>query len=260
MEIIQRNGKYFMQLANGELEISKDQFQKRVYEGAQIKHVDTDWQEVMQAREWPTRIMPKDADMYIKAGQYFDNIIKELEQIYIGAGDRQKDIGHQIVVFCMAAINQLEQMGKSDLLHRYHILSWQRILLFVQALTGNRNLNKTPSATPVFDTADVNKQVFYLLLLQEAGLFPCADSQNGVTQTDVVQLIAGILGSSLERVIVAIQEANTILMRIDTQSGNIEDRRAMVEDAEAYFSGLPYKAIHKKIKSLSNYYKKYRAE
>ena len=263
MDIIQRDKKYFLQLANGELELTEQQVKKRVERGDKLhEYLKKLEQEEPQtpARE----AAPKTAQSFITSGKYFDNLIREFEQIY-RVSDEKEDAAEKLIRFCKNAINKLHHDRKNPktdhVVIDYYILSWSRVISFIQSLSETEPEadaekevatieDKTPSQ-PV----NLTKQLLIIQLMQADGLFPISDALQGVNQEDVMRLVAGILNADIETVKEAMQTSSTILLKRDITPENKEERINMLEEVEVHFEELPYSNIVSRIKVLLKVYR-----
>lgn len=263
MDIIQRDKKYFLQLANGELELTEQQVKKRVERGDKLhEYLKKLEQEEPQtpARE----AAPKTAQSFITSGKYFDNLIREFEQIY-RVSDEKEDAAEKLIRFCKNAINKLHHDRKNPktdhVVIDYYILSWSRVISFIQSLSETEPEadaekevatieDKTPSQ-PV----NLTKQLLIIQLMQADGLFPISDALQGVNQEDVMRLVAGILNADIETVKEAMQTSSTILLKRDITPENKEERIKMLEEVEVHFEELPYSNIVSRIKVLLKVYR-----
>lgn len=261
MDIIQRDNKYFLQLTNGELELSEQQVKKRVERGDTLR----DYLQKLEKNEpQPTlKAEPRNAQSFITSGKYFDNLISEFEQIYLASEDKE-DASEKLIRFCKNAINKLHQDRKNPktdhVVIDYYILSWSRVISFLQSLAnkepeGNAMpLNETGTSAPTAPK-DLTKQLLLIQLMQADGLFPISDALQGIRQDDILKLISGILEADMNDVQDAIQHSSHILMKRNITSENKEYRVKRLEEMEALFEELPYSNIISRIKLLLKIYK-----
>ena len=263
MDIIQRDKKYFLQLANGELELTEQQVKKRVERGDKLhEYLKKLEQEEPQtpARE----AAPKTAQSFITSGKYFDNLIREFEQIY-RVSDEKEDAAEKLIRFCKNAINKLHHDRKNPktdhVVIDYYILSWSRVISFIQSLSetepeaeAEKEVATIEDKTPL-KPVNLTKQLLIIQLMQADGLFPISDALQGVNQEDVMRLVAGILNADIETVKEAMQTSSTILLKRDITPENKEERINMLEEVEVHFEELPYSNIVSRIKVLLKVYR-----
>lgn len=262
MDIIQRDNKYFLQLANGELELSEQQVKKRVERGDQLH----EYLQKLERKEPKALVkeISKTAQSFITSGKYFDNLIREFEQIHKLSEDKE-DAVEKLVRFCKNAINKLQQDRKNPktdhVVIDYYILSWSRVISFIQSLS-----NTEPEAPPVVEAPkeiivqkpqNLIRQLLMIQLLQADGLFPISDALMGISQDDILLLISGVLDADKEAVQEAIHQSSVILMKRGISQANREERTKLLEDMEQHFEKLPYSNVINRIKSLL---KSYRSE
>ena len=263
MDIIQRDSKYFLQLANGELELTEAQVRKRVERGDQL-HEYLKKLEKEEPKTPAKEATPKTAKSFITSGKYFDNLIKEFEQIYRTSEDKE-DAAEKLIRFCKNAINKLQHDRKNPktdhVVIDYYILSWSRVISFIQSLT---NTEPEPEPEPVPAIAaeaipakpiNLTKQLLIIQLMQADGLFPISDALQGVNQEDIVRLIAGILNTEMDATKEGIHHASSILLKRDVSPDNKEERIKMLEEIEAHFEQLPYSNIISRIKVVLKMYR-----
>lgn len=139
MEIKEKDGKYYMVLSNGELEISEEQAMSFVKNrGAVIRNNLQNWIDNFYLKNWNVGKVPGTAEAFIRTGAFFDQVIRDLEQIAI-ACNYQPDVLNKMGTFCEKQMAQLytsrEKSGDTALTD-YHILCWQRVNTFVNAMAG----------------------------------------------------------------------------------------------------------------------------
>ena len=263
MDIIQRDNKYFLQLANGELELTEQQVRKRVERGDKL-HEYLKKLEKEEPQTPAKETKPKTAQSFITSGKYFDNLIREFEQIYRVSEDKN-DAAEKLIRFCKNAITKLHHDRKNPktdhVVIDYYILSWSRVISFIQSLTDVEpepqvqepaaSVQEKSQETPV----DLTKQLLIIQLMQADGLFPISDALQGVNQDDVIRLIAGILNAELELVREALLNSSAILLKRDISPENKEYRICMLEELESHFELLPYSNIISRIKLLLKLYR-----
>lgn len=263
MDIIQRDKKYYLQLANGELELTEQQVKKRVERGDKLH----EYLKQLEKEEPATpakETTPKTAQSFITSGKYFDNLIREFEQIY-RLSEEKEDAAEKLIRFCKNAINKLQHDRKNPrtdhVVIDYYILSWSRVISFIQSLTETEPEAQAEMAPVAAEEKapvrpmDLTKQLLIIQLMQADGLFPISDALQGVNQDDIVRLIAGILNTEVELVKEALQTASIILMKREISPENKEDRIKMLEEIEAHFEELPYSNIISRIKVLLKLYR-----
>jgi hypothetical protein len=266
MDIIQRDKRYFLQLSNGELELSEQQVKKRVERGDNLKEYLERLKEEVQPSISLSQETPKDAQAFITSGKYFDNLIREFEQIYKLNEDKE-EAADKLTKFCQNAINKLQHDRKNPktdhVVIDYYILSWSRIISFLQSLS-HQEPEPIPEAAPQpppvepkpdAPARDLTKQMVMIQLMQADGLFPISDAMQGIAHDDILALIAGIADEDKEKIQEAIQNSSAILLKRGMTKENVEYRIALLEEMDAYFEKLPYYNIISRIKLLIKIYK-----
>ncbi|HXS36967.1 MAG TPA: hypothetical protein VN721_09715 [Flavipsychrobacter sp.] len=140
MEITERDDKYFLKLSNGELELTEKQVQSLVERGAVIRNSLRNWIEKFSHRQWQVKKVPNTAEAFIKADEFFDNIIREFQEMFLAANNQQQT-GERMLEFCGSQVQKLrkERDGSKD--HPfadYQILCWLRIISFIKSMTSTR--------------------------------------------------------------------------------------------------------------------------
>lgn len=270
MDIIQRDNKYFLQLTNGELELTEQQVKRRVERGDNLKEYLDKLAKEEQPQSPPIQDnTPKSAQSFITSGKYFDNLIYEFEQVYMLSNDKE-DAAEKLIRFCRNAITKLYQDRKNPktdhVVIDYYILSWSRVISFLQSL-ANRPADNTPPTTseptatmqPIANTPppprDLTKPLLALQLMQADGIFPISDALQGIRQEDIVRLIGGMLDADVNEIQPAIQNTAAILMKRGITEENKEQRIKLLEEMEQLFDELPYSNIISRIKLLLKIYK-----
>ena len=265
MDIIQRDNKYFLQLANGELELSEQQVKKRVERGDRLH----EYLQKLESKEphAPTvEEAPKSAQSFITSGKYFDNLIREFEQIYRVSEDKE-EAAEKLIRFCQNAINKLHTDRKNPktdhVVIDYYILSWSRVVSFIQSLSNQPA--ETPATSIIEQQAiaqphlpepkDILRQVLIIQLLQADGLFPISDALQGVTAADLSKLISAVTNAGQEAVDKAILESSSILLKRGITRENQQERIQLLEDLDTCFEQLPYANILSRIKLLLKIYR-----
>ena len=142
MEIIERDGKFYLQLVNGELELSEEQVKARLQRGAIIRNNLNSWIENFEYRQWPLKIVPGKAEAFVNSDKYFDEVMMDLEHIY-NASENKPRLAEKMIEFCSSQINKLKKEKETETQEinlaflDYHILCWLRVLCFIQALTNS---------------------------------------------------------------------------------------------------------------------------
>ena len=264
MDIIQRNNKYYLQLANGELELTEQQVKKRVERGDKLH----EYLQKLEKKEPEIPVKehaPKSAQSFITSGKYFDNLIREFEQIYRLSEDKE-DAEKKLIQFCKNAINKLHldrKNPKTDhVVIDYYILSWSRVISFVQSLANKepeevivKNASTENTAVHAVQPGNTVKQLLILQLLQADGLFPISDALQGVSQEDIATLVSGLFGLTKESVADALQQSSAILLKRGITKENREERIHLLEELDAYFEQLPYPDIISRVKLLLKIYR-----
>lgn len=270
MDIIQRDNKFFLQLTNGELELTEQQVKRRVERGDNLKEYLDKLAQEEQPTSAPTQenyTMPKSAQSFITSGKYFDNLIYEFEQVY-QLSNNKEDAAEKLIRFCRNAISKLYQDRKNPktdhVVIDYYILSWSRVISFLQSL-ANKPAAEAPPAAASIATAqpeaaappprDLTKPLLALQLMQADGLFPISDALQGIRQEDIIKLMSGILDADANEIQPAIQNTAAILMKRGITDENREQRVKLLEEMESLFDELPYANIISRIKLLLKIYK-----
>jgi hypothetical protein len=214
---------------------------------------------------------------YISSGKYFDNLIREFEQIYKFSDDKQEAID-KLTRFCKNAITKLHhdrRNPKSDhVVIDYYILSWSRVISFLQSLVYKEKEAEEAAAAKAAAEAtsqltetliqpqprNLTRQLLIVQLLQAEGLFPISDALQGIKQADIINIICVMLHADKESVQEAMQTSSAILLKRGISGSNIEDRIHMLQDMEKYFEQLPYSNIISRIKLLIKIYYEMAAE
>ena len=140
MEILERDGRYYLQLSNGELELTEEQVRSRLQKGAVIRNNLDSWIDNFSYRHWIANKVPTASDPFIKSATFFDDIIREFEQIYEAAHNKT-GAGEKMLEFCWGKVQQLRrekdaaQDDKQKIFIDYHTLCWLRVISYLQALT-----------------------------------------------------------------------------------------------------------------------------
>ena len=316
MDIILKDNRYYLQLSNGELELTEQQAKKRLERGDQLRdafdYSPTDVQEpevgqplfsyTEQAAPPPPPPPPptesffeeslfdtpqqpaqstassptQSAQAYISSGKYFDNLIKEFEQIYKYSEDKLEAV-EKLTRFCKNAITKLHhdrRNPKSDhVVIDFYILSWTRVIAFLKSLATRTQQDEanavaaaaaamTPPVEAIINPQPRNltRQLLIVQLLQADGLFPISDALQGITQADIINIISVMLHADKEAVQEAIQTSSAILLKRGISGDNIEERIHLLQDMEKYFEQLPYSNIISRIKLLIKIYYEMAAE
>lgn len=265
MDIIQRNNKYFLQLANGELELTEQQVKKRVERGDKL-HEYLQKLEKKEPEIPAKEDIPKTAQSFITSGKYFDNLIREFEQLYRLSEDKE-EAEKKLTQFCKNAINKLyldRKNPKTDhVVIDYYILSWSRVISFVQSLANKEPEEATPvsetseqqAAAPPAEPRNLIKQLLIIQLMQADGLFPISDALMGISHDDITRLMCGVIDSDKEAVEDALQQSSAILLKRNITPENREERIRLLEELDAYFEKLPYPNIISRVKLLLKIYR-----
>jgi hypothetical protein len=290
MDIIQRDNKYFLQLANGELELNEQQVKRRVERGDRLHEYLQNLE--LNTLKIPAKESPTSAHSFITSGKYFDNLIREFEQVYRLSEDKP-NAAEKLAKFCRNSITKLQHDRKNPrtdhVVIDYYILSWSRVIAFIQSLTKTPNaeppvleqiesVNTPPPklesivsdqpVPPEMETPKVEKgnqqrmegqnlvrQVMIVLLLQADGLFPMNDAFQGVSQNDILKLVSGIIAADKDLIEDTIQQGYSILMKRGMGNLSVQTRIQLLEDLENYFDQLPYPNILTRVKSLLKHYR-----
>ncbi|MBL7718182.1 MAG: hypothetical protein JNL72_05040 [Flavipsychrobacter sp.] len=174
MVIVEREGKYFLQISNGELELSEKQAKARLEKGTAVLKdgahspseqpgevavaeaseaatvapgaessgdtIATDpGEESGKSAAVPLNKIPAEAKAFILSDEYYDNIIFEFEKVYVSGG-RKEETAIELLDYCQKSIDHLKverSQPNADLaLLDYQRICWLRIIVFLQALTG----------------------------------------------------------------------------------------------------------------------------
>ncbi len=265
MDIIQRNNKYFLQLVNGELELTEQQVKRRVERGDTLR----EYLQKLEQKEPEIPVkedLPKSAQSFITSGKYFDNLIREFEQIYCMSEDKE-DAEKRLIQFCRNAINKLHldrKNPKTDhVVIDYYILSWSRVISFIQSLANKEPeevmVSNAPPESPAAGAApgmrNIVKQLLIIQLMQADGLFPISDALQGVAQTDIIRMMSGVLDASPEQIEDALQQSSALLLKRGINKENRDGRMLLLEELDGYFEQLPYPNIVSRVKLLLKIYR-----
>lgn len=294
MDIIQRDNRYYLQLSNGELELTEQQARKRLergdqlrdaYDNAPVMELEPEGEPEIHHQSFEAVPEPKQesvteqqttqkAHAYISSGKYFDNLIQEFEQIYKYSDDKA-EATEKLTRFCKNAITKLHhdrRNPKADhVVIDYYILSWTRVISVLKSLEHKTQAAATASAAamsaiPALENItqpqprNLKRQLLIIQLLQADGLFPISDALQGITQADIVNIISVMLHADKESVQEAIQTSSAILLKRGISGENIEERITLLHDMEQYFEQLPYSNIISRIKLLIKIYYEMAAE
>jgi hypothetical protein len=140
MEILERDGRYFLQLSNGELELTEEQVKARLQKGAVIRNNLQSWIDNFSYRHWIANNVPSESDSFISSTNFFDDIIHEFEQIYQSSGNKN-NTAERMLEFCWGKVQSLKRekehatTDKQKIFLDFHTLCWLRVVSFVQALS-----------------------------------------------------------------------------------------------------------------------------
>lgn len=138
MELLERDGKYFMKLANGELEITRQQAEKMIKErGAVLRNNLSNWMDHFAYKPIPIAAVPATAADFVSADKYYNDIMKELEQIY-RANNHDPELARQMVNFCIDNMGKLRSnRSKTRFLafSDYQVINWLRVQSFLLAMS-----------------------------------------------------------------------------------------------------------------------------
>lgn len=294
MVIVEREGKYFLQISNGELELTEKSAKERLAKGSAVLK-DSNWappkpqpatevaeppvmsdpdEMAEQPEPDPVKIktaatpierIPSEANEFILSDEYYDNIIREFEKVYVANG-RKEETALELLDHCQKSIDHLKlerSQPNADLaLLDYQRICWLRIIVFLQALTGVP-APKHPDALAaekekVESERNLVKQLLVIQLLQETGAFPYADALKSITHDNIVGLISRILNKEKAVIKNAMQRSGDILLRRNVSDVNCEKRLNVLADIELYFSELPYNHVIIRLKSLKEFYKNFK--
>lgn len=327
MDIIQRDNRFFLQLSNGEMELTEQQARKRVERGDKLrashsaaesrkapmpetessigsqpstkyasqpmvqngfsfrpeKQVPSlppiaDVPETLASPSVHIPLMSPDgpglnghlqanpgfsqSQSILSSGKYFDNLIKEFEQIYEFSEDKE-EAEEKLIRFCRNAITKLHhdrRNPKSDhVIIDFYILSWTRVLSHIRTL----RLAEAARAVDVEEAAalgapaparNIVYQVLLVQLMQADGLMPISDVLQGVSHQDIVNMISGLVDASVEAVEDAMAQCTSILLKRNITADNIKERIALLRQASEHFEKLPYFNIISRVKLLVKIY------
>lgn len=330
MDIILRDNRYFLQLSNGELELTEQQARKRLERGDKLRESlqmpvtnptpvsEQSFVSKESAEKNPaaflvkngfslradkqadvppvvadpetiaanaTRVQPEytphingqainaygpggQGQSIITSGKYFDNLIKEFEQIYEYSDDKD-EAEEKLIRFCRNSITKLHhdrRNPKSDhIVIDFYILSWTRVLSHIRSLKLKEAVKavereqadelRVQALTPPPPLPkNVTRQILILQLMQADGLFPFSDALQGVTHQDIVHMMCGILNATESEVEDGILQSSSILLKRNVTTDNIQERIALLRDMELHFDKLPYHNIISRVKLLIRLY------
>ena len=270
MVIIEREGKYFLQISNGELELSEKQAKNRLEKGlAVLKDSHEGWvahapETAEQPKAVPITKIPTEAQAFILSDEYYDNIIREFEKVYVANG-RKEETAVELLDHCQKSIDHLKtersQPGADLAVLDYQRLCWLRIIIFLQALTGIPAPKHPDAIAEEKEKAESErnlvKQLLVIQLLQETGAFPYADALKSITHDSIVGLVARILNKDKDVVKTNMQRSGDILLRRNVSEVNAPKRLKLLTDIESYFSELPYNHVIIRLRSLKEFYKNF---
>ena len=270
MVIIEREGKYFLQISNGELELSEKQAKNRLEKGlAVLKDSHEGWiahasETAEQPKAVPITKIPTEAQAFILSDEYYDNIIREFEKVYVANG-RKEETARELLDHCQKSIDHLKtersQPGADLAVLDYQRLCWLRIIIFLQALTGVPAPKHPDAIAEEKEKAESErnlvKQLLVIQLLQETGAFPYADALKSITHDSIVGLVARILNKDKDIVKANMQRSGDVLLRRNVSEVNAPKRLKLLTDIESYFSELPYNHVIIRLRSLKEFYKNF---
>jgi hypothetical protein len=305
MVIVEREGKYFLQISNGELELSEKQAKSRLDKGLAVLKVSSEYapetnlsafnkhtegSSAVEAATTPGIIekesettttepaatkqpiaaagpidkIPTEAQAFILSDEYYDNIIREFEKVYVANG-RKEETALELLDHCQKSIDHLKlerSQPNADLaLLDYQRICWLRIIVFLQALTGVPAPKHPDLVAQEKEKQESErnlvKQLLVIQLLQETGAFPYADALKSITHDSIIGLVARILNKDKSVIKTGMQRSGDILLRRNVSAVNAPKRLRMLVDIESYFADLPYTHIIIRLKSLKEFYKNY---
>jgi hypothetical protein len=209
----------------------------------------------------PVSKIPAEAQAFILSDEYYDNIIREFEKVYVANG-RKEETALELLDHCQKSIDHLKleraQPGADLAVLDYQRLCWLRIIIFLQALTGvaaPKHPDVLAEKEKVESDRSLIKQLLVIQLLQETGAFPYADALKSITHDSIVGLIARILNKEKGLVKTFMQRSGDILLRRNASPANAAKRLKLLTEIEKYFSELPYNHVIIRLKSLREFYK-----
>jgi len=284
MEIIRKQNKYYLQFDNGELELSEQQVQKRIERGdkvsgklqslkASLPDIESNIEIATAQKNAPEKQLSKE----FTSAKYFDRVVTEFREIYKSNEDKE-DTLLKLKNFCQNSIRKLEHDRKSPrtdhVVIDYYLLSWHRVLVLLDdresvirketdedvrendpeniSVSQSTNLASKENVPP---EPDHTKQLIITQLMQADGLFPINNALDGVTQTDIQKLIAGITGVKEDIAKQALHNASSILLKRNITKENIDERIRLLEEVELFFEELPYADIISRVKVLLKLYR-----
>lgn len=212
----------------------------------------------------PIDRIPNEAQAFILSDEYYDNIIREFEKVYVANG-RKEETALELLDHCQKSIDHLKlerSQPNADLaLLDYQRICWLRIIVFLQALTGVP-APKHPDVVAhekekLESERTLVKQLLVIQLLQETGAFPYADALKSITHDNIIGLVARILNKEKSVIKTAMQRSSDILLRRNVSTANAPKRLKMLIDIESYFTDLPYTHIMIRLRSLKEFYKNF---
>lgn len=292
MEIVRKQNRYFLQFDAGELELTEQQVQKRLERGDkvmdQLQKLQDTLPDIETTIEMQSSSSKIDNDFTFSpqynSAKYFEYIFNEFKEIYKANRDNPDTI-KKLVRFCKNSILKLEDDRKSPrtdhVVIDFYILSWHRVISYLDALPKAVEQEAIENATqttpeiqpspvekiiptekatvvntpPPTESKDYTKQLLIIQLMQADGIFPINNALEGVTQSDIHRLIAGVLGTDETTVRQALHSAASILMKRNMTTENIPDRIRILEEVEAHFETLPYNDIISRVKLLLKIYR-----
>jgi hypothetical protein len=208
--------------------------------------------------------IPAEAQAFILSDEYYDNIIREFEKVYVANGRKEKT-ALELLDHCQRSIDHLKlersQPGADLALLDYQRICWLRIVVFLQALTGVPAPKHPDSIAAEKEKAnsekELVKQLLVIQLLQETGAFPYADALKSITHDSIVGLVSRILNKDKSIIKTAMQRSGDILLRRNVSPTNAPKRLKMLIEIETYFSELPYNHVIIRLRSLKEFYKNF---
>ena len=127
-----------MKLSNGELEITAQQADSMVKNrGAVLRNNLRNWIDNFVYRQWDVTTVPATTDSFIRAEAFYNDIMRELEQIY--RAHKDDATAQEMTAFCKSNIEKLKknrEKTRDKIFTDYQVMCWIRVLTFVMGLTS----------------------------------------------------------------------------------------------------------------------------
>lgn len=140
MNTVERDGKFYVQCTDGEVEISPEQMEQSIMAKQVLETLANSWKEMYGHQNWSVGDVPKDAETYLTFAVFFQNCKRAIEMLYSEEEDKVKFKNDFSMVFQMK-ISEYERdliVPYSDKpLIQYKIAGFKDMLRFLELLPLN---------------------------------------------------------------------------------------------------------------------------